>query len=115
MPQPELLAGLGDVIQRAANACRDLVKLGPRDDQWRFHCAIHNLLKLHRAGGLDLIGERNEQNSNPASLAVGERRGLATLATAGRSLAGRFQRSLATISADGFTCIEPIAVTDTRS
>ncbi len=23
--------------------------------QWRFHCAIHNLLKLHRAGGLDLI------------------------------------------------------------
>lgn len=24
--------------------------------QWRFHCAIHNLLKLHRAGGLALIG-----------------------------------------------------------
>ncbi|MGH3132034.1 MAG: transposase, partial [Gaiellaceae bacterium] len=24
--------------------------------QWRFHCAIHNLLKLHRAGGLGLIG-----------------------------------------------------------
>ena len=23
--------------------------------QWRFHCAIHNLLKLHRAGGLRLI------------------------------------------------------------
>jgi transposase len=23
--------------------------------QWRFHCAIHNLLKLHRAGGLGLI------------------------------------------------------------
>lgn len=23
--------------------------------QWRFHCAIHNLLKLHRAGGLQLI------------------------------------------------------------
>ncbi len=23
--------------------------------QWRFHCAIHNLLKLHRAGGLALI------------------------------------------------------------
>jgi transposase len=23
--------------------------------QWRFHCAIHNLLKLHRNGGLDLI------------------------------------------------------------
>jgi transposase len=24
-------------------------------DQWRFHCAVHNLLKLHRAGGLALI------------------------------------------------------------
>jgi transposase len=24
--------------------------------QWRFHCAVHNLLKLHRAGGLGLIG-----------------------------------------------------------
>ena len=23
--------------------------------QWRFHCAIHNLLKLHRAGGLMLL------------------------------------------------------------
>jgi len=25
-------------------------------DQWRFHCAVHNLLKLHRAGGVALIG-----------------------------------------------------------
>ncbi|MDP9345048.1 MAG: IS1182 family transposase [Actinomycetota bacterium] len=24
--------------------------------QWRLHCAVHNLLKLHRAGGLALIG-----------------------------------------------------------
>lgn len=24
--------------------------------QWRFNCAIHNLLKLHRAGGLGLAG-----------------------------------------------------------
>ena len=24
--------------------------------QWRFHCAVHNLLKLHRAGGLALTG-----------------------------------------------------------
>jgi len=24
--------------------------------QWRFHCAVHNLLKLHRAGGLALAG-----------------------------------------------------------
>ncbi|HZE05470.1 MAG TPA: transposase [Solirubrobacteraceae bacterium] len=25
--------------------------------QWRFHCAIHNLLKLHRAGGLILVNQ----------------------------------------------------------
>jgi transposase/IS5 family transposase len=25
--------------------------------QWRFHCSVHNLLKLHRAGGLALIGQ----------------------------------------------------------
>jgi transposase len=24
-------------------------------DQWRFHCAVHNLLKLHRSGGLALV------------------------------------------------------------
>jgi transposase len=26
--------------------------------QWRFHCAVHNLLKLHRAGGIALMGAR---------------------------------------------------------
>ncbi len=34
--------------------------------QWRFHCAIHNLLKLHRAGGLALI-EQAQRASNGAS------------------------------------------------
>jgi len=24
-------------------------------DQWRFHCAVHNILKLHRKGGLALV------------------------------------------------------------
>ena len=24
--------------------------------RWRFNCAVHNLLKLHRAGGLELLG-----------------------------------------------------------
>jgi transposase len=46
--------------------------------QWRFHCAIHNLLKLHRAGGLDLIGKRNPL-TNPAAE---KRRPLAELAAA---------------------------------
>ena len=61
-------------------------------DQWRFHCAIHNLLKLHRAGGLDLIRKRNNA---PASASTGKRRALATLATVTHSLAARFRRSLA--------------------
>jgi transposase len=26
--------------------------------QWRFHCTVHNLLKLHRAGGLALVDQR---------------------------------------------------------
>jgi transposase len=83
--------------------------------QWRFHCTIHNLLKLHRAGGLDLINDRNERSSLPASPAIAKRRALATLATARRSLTGRLQHSLATISADGFAWIGPIALTDTGS
>jgi transposase len=34
--------------------------------QWRFHCTIHNLLKLHRAGGLALIeqGPRRRKGAN---------------------------------------------------
>ena len=30
----------------------------PARAQWRFHCAVHNLLKLHRAGGLNLVTTR---------------------------------------------------------
>jgi hypothetical protein len=36
-------------------------------EHWRFHCAIHNLLKLHRAGGLDLIGERHVPSRSPSA------------------------------------------------
>src|SRR5581483_959749 len=28
-------------------------------DQWRFHCGVHNLLKLHRAGGLARLREQD--------------------------------------------------------
>jgi len=77
-------------------------------DQWRFHCAIHNLLKLHRAGGLDLI---REPNSAPASVPAGKRRALATLARAAHSSAARFRRSLAGRSAWN----APIVVTDPGS
>src|SRR5712692_863482 len=77
--------------------------------QWRFHCAIHNLLKLHRAGGLDLVRERN---SPPPSPSAGKRR---PLATAMHSLAARFRRSLATMSTDRLRRIAPIPVTDPGS
>jgi len=74
-------------------------------EQWRFHCAIHNLLKLHRAGGLDLIGERN---SAPASASAGKRRAIATL---GHPFAARFRRPLA----DCFTWTAPTPLTDPGS
>jgi transposase len=77
-------------------------------EQWRFHCAIHNLLKLHRAGGLDLI---REPNSAPASAPAQERRALAPLARTTHSSAARLQHSLA----NRFVWNAPLAVTDPRS
>jgi transposase len=32
--------------------------------QWRFHCAVHNLLKLHRNGGLALIQPPDDRPTN---------------------------------------------------
>lgn len=80
--------------------------------QWRFHCAIHNLLKLHRAGGLDLV---RESNSPREPLSAGKRRPLATLAALVHSLAAWSRHSLAAISADPAALIAPIPVTDPRS
>ncbi len=77
-------------------------------DQWRFHCAIHNLLKLHRAGGLDLI---RKPHSAPASAPAGKRRALATLATLTHSFTARYRRPLA----DRLTWNAPIPVTDPGS
>ena len=48
-------------------------------NQWRFHCAVHNLLKLHRAGGLALI---REQGRALGGAPTAERRPLATLVAA---------------------------------
>jgi len=76
--------------------------------QWRFHCAIHNLLKLHRAGGLDLIGERNAASPSPSA---GKRRPLATLAEVTHPFAARFPRSLT----DRLAWNAPILVTDPGS
>jgi transposase len=59
--------------------------------QWRFTCAVHNLLKLHRAGGLALIGEE----SRDAEVApAARRRPLATLAATIRWFKACFRRSV---------------------
>ena len=106
----EPVFGQMDTVQDA----RQLLLRGKQSarDQWRFHCAIHNLLKLHRAGGLDLISERN---SAPASASAARRRPLATLATGMHSLAARFRRLLAIMSAARFAQIAPRPVTDPGS
>jgi transposase len=50
--------------------------------QWRFHCGVHNLLKLHRAGGFELI---RAQNPHSRGAAKTKRHSLATLASASPS------------------------------
>ena len=77
-------------------------------DQWRFNCAVHNLLKLYRNGGLDLT---REPNSAPASDRAGKQRALATPASITRYSAARFRRSIA----NRVVCNALIAVTDTGS
>jgi hypothetical protein len=59
-------------------------------DQWRFTCAVHNLLKLHRAGGLELIrGQSTTREGAPRA----RRRRLATLAAITRSITARLRCS----------------------
>ena len=102
----EPVFGQMDTVQDA----RQLLLRGKQNarDQWRFHCAIHNLLKLHRAGGLDLI---SEGNSAPASASATRRRPLATLASTTHSFAARIRHSLA----DRLAWSTPVPVTDPGS
>lgn len=49
--------------------------------QWRFHCAVHNLLKLHRAGGLDLISNQNGRNlRSPSTISADRPERIASIA-----------------------------------
>jgi transposase len=72
--------------------------------QWRFTCAVHNLLKLHRAGGLALIAQ---PTTTPGSAPALRRRPLQPLATSIRSSIERLRRSLA----EPLLCNRPAAVT----
>jgi transposase len=106
----EPVFGQMDTVQDA----RQLLLRGKQaaSDQWRFHCAIHNLLKLHRAGGLELI---REPSSAPASPSTRKRRPLATLTASTHPLLVRLRRTLAAAYALRLTPIAPVAVTDPGS
>ena len=78
-------------------------------DQWRFTCAVHNLLKLHRAGGLDLL--RNSSSAPAAGAPAGKRRSLMALLSTTRASAASFLDSLT----DRFPCNAWIVVTDPGS
>ncbi len=73
-------------------------------DQWRFACAVHNLLKLHRAGRLDLVRETDKRS--PAAPGARWRPRVAIAATT-RSLLARFRSSLT----DALAWSAPVAVT----
>jgi transposase len=76
--------------------------------QWRFHCGVHNLLKLHRAGGLALI---REPSTALGRAPEAKRWPLAPLAAMIRSLTERLRRS----PGDCLVWSAPVAVTDPGS
>lgn len=75
--------------------------------QWRLTCAVHNLLKLHRAGGLGLIQELNTSPGAPAA----KPRPLARLAHKIDSLAARVRDPIG----DRLQSTAAIAITAPRS
>jgi len=80
--------------------------------QWRFHCAVHNLLKLHRAGGLEPI---KAQSGPPANSSARKHRAAAALGASIHRLIARFRRPHSTIRARSVARIAPSLVTDPGS
>jgi transposase len=89
----EPVFGQIDTVQNG----RKLLLRGKRQarEQWRFHCAVHNLLKLHRAGGLEAI----KAHDVATSASDGPHRSLAAVAQALHSFAACL-RPLAAIPTD---------------
>jgi Transposase DDE domain len=76
--------------------------------QWRLHCAVHNLLKLHRAGGLALINQQGNAGESEGSCRN------RTLTVAGRLVRHAIQgahRRLAGISNQPTALLAPQPVT----
>ena len=80
-------------------------------DQWRFHCAVHNLLKLHRAGGLSLIRPQPGADATPPSRNGPRAAPLSAL----RDRARAFRCWLASKSRICAAISAPTLVTDPRS
>jgi transposase len=80
-------------------------------NQWRFTCAVHNLLKLHRAGGLELIRPGQSASKTPGKNPTAKQRPLATLTAAARSITARLRHS----ASDRAPWSAPPAVTAPRS
>ena len=80
--------------------------------QWRFQCTIHNLLKLHRAGGLARVDQRTRTSELPSGNAD------RPLRTAGRILRNATEsarRRLTAICDNPMPTLAPLLVTDPGS
>jgi len=80
--------------------------------QWRFHCAVHNLLKLHRAGGLERI---RAQTGLPANPSAPKYRAAPALGASIHHLIAHFLCPHNTIPARSVARIAPLLVTDPGS
>ena len=106
----EPVFGQMDTVQDA----RRLLLRGKQNarDQWRFHCAIHNLLKLHRSGGLARVDQR------PSTREHADGNADRPLRTAGRILrnaTNSARRRLTAICDNPIPTLAPLLVTDPGS
>jgi|SRR5215207_4693661 len=84
----------------------------PARAQWRFTCAIHNLLKLHRAGGIALIDEPAQGRKRASGRSATPDRPAATRV---RDAAHSARRPLTAIRDRLMPALAPLLVTDTGS
>jgi transposase len=81
-------------------------------EQWRFHCAVHNLLKLHRAGGLALVDQAPQTRAGANRTCDRPPRSAArTIRVAAQSAS----RRLTAIWDTPIPMLAPLLVTDPRS
>lgn len=80
--------------------------------QWRFHCTVHNLLKLYRAGGLALVDQRSRAGTGANSSAE---RPLTTVARTFRDAAESARRRLTAIWHAPMPIRVPLLLTDSGS